>query len=86
MGAAQGAFWTVPLSEIGPDLIAEGIAAINTVGTLGGLVAPPAIGWVREQTGAFAAPVWAVAALMAAGSALILLLPRLRARPSLPTS
>jgi nitrate/nitrite transporter NarK len=52
---------------------------INMCGNLAGLVVPGFIGWVRERTGSFDIPVFAVAALslVAAGA-----IAWLRARPT----
>jgi nitrate/nitrite transporter NarK len=70
MGAAQGTFWTVPPLLLSPAGLAAGFAFINMCGNLAGLVIPGFIGWVRERTGSFDIPVFAVAALslLAAGA------------------
>jgi MFS transporter, ACS family, tartrate transporter len=70
MGAAQGTFWTVPPLLLKPAALATGFALINMCGNLAGLVIPGFIGWVRERTGSFDLPVFAVAALslLAAGA------------------
>jgi ACS family tartrate transporter-like MFS transporter len=69
MGAAQGTFWTVPPLLLSPAGLATGFAFINMCGNLAGLVIPGFIGWVRQRTGSFDIPVFAVAALslLAAG-------------------
>lgn len=79
MGAAQGTFWTIPPMLLGPAGLAAGFALINMCGNLAGLVVPGFIGWVRERTGSFDIPVFAVAALslIAAGA-----IAWLRARPA----
>jgi MFS transporter, ACS family, tartrate transporter len=71
MGAAQGTFWTLPPMLLRPASLATGFALINMCGNLAGLVIPGFIGWVRERTGSFDVPVFAVAALslVAAGAA-----------------
>ncbi len=70
MGAAQGTFWTIPPMLLRPAGLAAGFALINMCGNLAGLVVPGFIGWVRERTGSFDVPVFAVAALslLAAGA------------------
>jgi len=79
MGAAQGTFWTLPPLFLAPMGLAAGFAVINMCGNLAGLVIPAFIGWVRERTGSFDGPVFALAALsLLAGGAVALL----RARPS----
>ncbi len=81
MGAAQGTFWTIPPLLLGPAGLAAGFALINMCGNLAGLIIPGFIGWVRERTGSFDIPVFAVAALslIAAGA-----IAWLRARPAAP--
>jgi ACS family tartrate transporter-like MFS transporter len=78
MGAAQGTFWTIPPMLLKPAGLAAGFALINMCGNLAGLVIPGFIGWVRERTGSFDIPVFAVGALslIAAGA-----IAWLRARP-----
>jgi len=63
MGAAQGTFWTLPPLFLQPAALAAGFALINMCGNLAGLVIPTFIGWVRERTGSFDGPVFALAAL-----------------------
>jgi ACS family tartrate transporter-like MFS transporter len=78
MGAAQGTFWTLPPMLLSPAALAAGFALINMCGNLAGLVIPGLIGWLRQRTGSFDLPVFAVAALslLAAGA-----VAWLRARP-----
>ena len=78
MGAAQGTFWTIPALLLSPAGLATGFALINMCGNLAGLVIPGFVGWVRERTGSFDIPVFAIAALglLAAGA-----IAWLRARP-----
>jgi ACS family tartrate transporter-like MFS transporter len=70
MGAAQGTFWTLPPTFLRPTTLAAGFALINMCGNLAGLVIPAFIGWVRERTGTFDGPVFALAGLsvVAAGA------------------
>jgi MFS transporter, ACS family, tartrate transporter len=63
MGAAQGTFWTLPPAFLSPAGLAAGFALINMCGNLAGLVIPTFVGWVRERTGSFDGPVYALAAL-----------------------
>ena len=74
MGAAQGTFWTLPPLFLGTAGLAAGFALINMCGNLAGLVIPAFIGWVRERTGSFDGPVYALAALslVAAGGVVLL--------------
>jgi ACS family tartrate transporter-like MFS transporter len=74
MGAAQGTFWTLPPLFLRPAALATGFALINMSGNLAGLVIPTFVGWVRERTGSFDGPVFAIAALslLAAGAVALL--------------
>ena len=78
LGAAQGTFWTVPPVFLSPAALATGIGIINMIGNLAGLVVPAAIGGIRERTGSFDMPVFAISAVLVIGAALLLLL---RSRP-----
>jgi ACS family tartrate transporter-like MFS transporter len=49
-------YWTIPPTFLTGATRAVGIGIINTVGNLGGLVAPIMVGRLREATGAFSAP------------------------------
>ena len=44
-------FWTLPASFLTGSAAAGGIALINSIGNLGGFVAPYAIGWIKDATG-----------------------------------
>ena len=66
MGAAQGTFWTLPPTFLRPASLATGFALINMCGNLAGLVIPTFVGWVRQRTGSFDGPVFALAGLVIA--------------------
>jgi ACS family tartrate transporter-like MFS transporter len=76
LGSAQGAFWALPTSFLPRAVAGAGITLINLLGNVGGLIAPPSIGWIRARTGSFNLPVLALAALMVAGAALLLVIRR----------
>ena len=63
MGAAQGTFWTLPPTFLRPAALATGFALINMCGNLAGLVIPTFVGWVRQRSGSFDGPIFALAAL-----------------------
>lgn len=65
--ASFGPFWSVPAGSLGATAAAGGIALINSLGNLGGFVGPSLIGWVKGETGSYAAAMglFAVAALIA---------------------
>jgi ACS family tartrate transporter-like MFS transporter len=76
LGSAQGAFWALPTSFLGSGSGATGITLINILGSSGGLVAPPMIGWIRAQTGSFAAAVAALSGLLVTGVLLLIVVHR----------
>ena len=65
-----GPFWTMPAAFLRGAAAAGGIAAINSVGNIGGFVGPYAVGYVRDATGNFAAGLWLMAGSMAAAAVL----------------
>jgi MFS transporter, ACS family, tartrate transporter len=77
MGGGHSTFWTVPPTFLSAAAAASGIAVINMCGNLAGLVGPVFIGWIRERTGSFTLPVFAMAAvLLIGGTSLLLIRPR----------
>jgi len=67
---ARGPLWAMPAEFLTGVRAAAGIAFINAVGNLGGLVGPPIIGWIKDQTGDYTMAVYFIAA-SAAASALL---------------
>jgi len=53
--AARPPFWALPPEFLSGRKAAAGIAAINSIGNLGGFVGPFLIGWARDVTGSFTA-------------------------------
>jgi ACS family tartrate transporter-like MFS transporter len=76
LGSAQGAFWALPTSFLPRAVAGSGITFINLIGSSGGLIAPPAIGWLRAHAGSFGASVYALAAVLALGAALLVVIRR----------
>lgn len=76
LGGAQGVFWSIPTTFLHRSVAAAGITLINLVGNIGSLAGPVAIGWIRDYSEIYAAPIWMVAGVMALGS---MVLVRLRA-------
>jgi ACS family tartrate transporter-like MFS transporter len=66
-------FWTLPTAMLTGTAAAGGIALINSVGNLGGYVAPFAIGWLRDATGGYAAGLLVLAGGMAMAGVLVTL-------------
>lgn len=68
--------WSLPTMFLGGAAAAAGIAAINAIGNLGGFAGPVLIGWIHEASGSFGGGLFAVAALLAVSSILVLVLGR----------
>jgi MFS family permease len=72
-GAAAGIFagqpvlWSLPSTFLTGASAAAGLAAINSVGNLGGFVAQNAVPWIRDQTGSTIAPMLFLAACLTIG-------------------
>jgi nitrate/nitrite transporter NarK len=60
-------FWTLPSSFLTGASAAAGLAAINSVGNLGGFVAQNAVPLIRDRTGSVEAPMLFVAACVFLG-------------------
>ena len=76
LGSAQGAFWALPTSFLSGTHAGNGITLINMLGTSGGLITPPVIGWVRVTTGAFTTAVYLLAGLLMGAAALLMVIYR----------
>jgi len=83
--AAMPTFWTMPTAMLTGTGAAAGIAAINSIGNLGGLAGPSLIGWIRTATGTFVAPMIALAATLIFGGVMALISSAPRAAPSKET-
>ena len=69
-------FFTMPSSVLPRTAHATGIAFMNTMGMVGASVAPLVIGYLRDTTGGFTAPMTVIGASVIAGAAVMLLVPR----------
>ncbi len=78
IASAQPIFWTFPTNYLGGVAAAGGIAAINSVGNLGGFLAPNLRVWAENIFGAPSASLYALAVSAVLGAGLILLLPARR--------
>ena len=76
-----GVFWAIAADQLAGPAAAAGLAFINSVGTLGGFVAPLLMGYIRELTGAFSGSLLALAASAALTA---LMAPLLYVRPRGP--
>jgi nitrate/nitrite transporter NarK len=74
LGAAQGAFWSVPTSLLTSSTLAVAAVAINICGSSGGLVMPHLVGLALERTGSFAGPTMLVAGILLLAVVLVTLI------------
>jgi len=70
-------FWTLPTSYLSGTAAAGGIAFINSLGTLGGFVAPNIKTWVEMKFDSIAAGMFVLGASAAAGAVFVLFSDRL---------
>lgn len=67
-------FWTLPTSFLSGAAAAGGIAAINSLGNLSGYFGPAVVGYLKDQTGGYAAGFLVMAALALAAMVVVLVL------------
>jgi ACS family tartrate transporter-like MFS transporter len=65
-------FWALPTSFLSGAAAAGGIALINSIGNLGGFVAPNVLGQVKAATGSFAGGMYFLAGALVFGGCLVL--------------
>ena len=65
-------FWTLPPSFLTGSAAAGGIALINSVGNLGGLVGPRIMGYVKVSNGGYSVGYLIMAATLFLGGLLVL--------------
>jgi D-galactonate transporter len=70
----RGPFWALPGKFLVGGSAAAAIALINTMGAVGGFVGPYAVGYLKDSTGSFAAPLFLLAGILLVGSVLTLVL------------
>jgi len=69
--SASPLFWTIPQSGLHPLILAPAIAIINSLGNLGGFVAPFGFGIIKEQTGSVIPGLFALAAASTIAAGLV---------------
>jgi MFS transporter, ACS family, tartrate transporter len=76
MGIIAGytVFWVVPGTFLTGVAAAGGIALVNSMGNLGGFIAPYAIGWLKQETGSFTDALLVLAAGMATAGVIALII------------
>ncbi|MGE6741523.1 MFS transporter [Allorhizobium pseudoryzae] len=77
--AGQPVFWSLPGRFLKGAGAAAGIAAINSVGNLGGFVAQNVVPWIRDATGSTIAPMFFLAACLAVAGILVIVVGRMMA-------
>lgn len=80
VSSSKPPLWSIPTQFLAGAAAATGIAAINSIGNLGGFAGPYLVGWFRETTGDFSGGLLAVAAMLAFSAALVLVLAGIRKR------
>jgi MFS family permease len=69
--AGQPVFWTLPPTFLKGATAAAGIAAINSVGNLGGFIAQNVVPWIRDATGSDLSPMLFLAACLLGGVVMV---------------
>lgn len=76
VSSAKPPLWSIPTQFLTGSAAATGIAAINSIGNLGGFAGPYIIGWMKDRTGGFAGGLLSVAATLTVSALLVLVLAR----------
>ncbi|CVI60603.1 MULTISPECIES: MFS transporter [Agrobacterium] len=74
--AGQPVFWSLPGRFLKGAGAAAGIAAINSVGNLGGFVAQNVVPWIKDETGSTIAPMFFLAFCLALAGVLVIIATR----------
>jgi ACS family tartrate transporter-like MFS transporter len=82
VSAAKPPLWSVPTLFLSGPAAATGIAAINSIGNLGGFVGPAMIGWIKDLTGSFLGGLYFVSGLLLLSAALTVMVARSLQRPA----
>ncbi|HWX90344.1 MAG TPA: MFS transporter [Rhizomicrobium sp.] len=74
--AALAVFWTLPSSLLRGAAAAAGLALLNSFSNLGGSFGPTMMGWLKQQTGNYAAGTLVLAAMLALGGVSVIIIGR----------
>jgi len=74
--AALAVFWTMPASLLRGTAAAAGLALLNSFSNLGGSAGPTMMGWLKQQTGGYAAGTAALAAMLIVGGVSVIVIGR----------
>jgi MFS transporter, ACS family, tartrate transporter len=72
--STRGPFWALPGKFLTGSALAGSIALINSMGAVGGVVGPWAVGLLKEGTGSFVAPMVLLSGVLVLGAVLTLVL------------
>ncbi len=78
--AGQPVFWSLPSRFLKGAGAAAGIAAINSVGNLGGFIAQNVVPWINDATGSNILPMFFLSACLAIAGLLVIVVGRALAR------
>jgi ACS family tartrate transporter-like MFS transporter len=78
--------WSIPSLFLNGPAAAAGLAAINSIGNLGGFAGPAVIGWLKETTGDFSLALYCVAAMLVVSAVLTLSIEISRKRKAMKSS
>jgi ACS family tartrate transporter-like MFS transporter len=82
ISAAKPPLWSIPTLFLSGPAAATGIAAINSIGNLGGFVGPAMIGWIKDLTGSFLGGLYFVSGLLLLSAVLTVTAARSLQRPA----
>jgi MFS transporter, ACS family, tartrate transporter len=74
--AQAGVFWALPSMTMRPAVTAVAVAWINGVGSLGAIVGPSAVGFIKQETGSYTIGLVLLAVCVGAAGLLAIVLPR----------
>lgn len=74
--AGQPVFWSLPSRFLTGAGAAAGLAAINSVGNLGGFIAQNVVPWIRDVTGSTLTPMFFLAACLSVTAVLSIIVSR----------
>lgn len=80
--AGQPVFWSLPSRFLRGAGAAAGLAAINSVGNLGGFIAQNVVPWIKDTTGSTIAPMFFLAFCLALAAVLVLIVGQILGRPA----
>lgn len=75
--AGQPVFWSLPGRFLKGAGAAAGIAAINSVGNLGGFIAQNVVPWIKDSTGSTIAPMFFLSVCLALAGVLVIIVGRM---------